>query len=873
MIYIKSYRDIINRQFSVNKKRNLLTILGIILSIILFTTVGFVQAYYKDTNILNAKNSSGNYEAVFKNISKEKLPLLRENIFTDNIGLYREISSTTIISNNTEKRTRLYAIDNTSLNQIFSPVMSLESGRFPEKYGEIIVDDVGKSFLNKEIDDIITLNGEDYKIVGFYNEKRPMYPYEIDLITYFDEKDIVENVNVIFTVKDDKNKIDILKNIASNLGINYEKEELQNNIVINKLLFYSYGERNIRDGYSGYNSKVVTVMLYGVILILTTFLVYGSINVSIKERIEQFSILRCIGATKVKIRRLLIKESLFLALFSLIPGIILGQILCYVISEFILSKIVEVNTYALPYKLYFHVIAVSIILTFINIALSTIIPIIKIEDISPIEGVKTGAIIQKNIKRRKSKLIKKIFGYNGELAYKNIRANNKNFMITTITSIIILSTFIVITGYKKNLVESYSIQADNSKDVSMDIRYKINENQEDIFKNIDEYKSEIEELEVSNKIYSKINYVIGGIFKNLSLNKNIEKEEYENYIREKNINLHGSKGVYSNNINLSIMDDESLNEVILNQNLDVTLEEFKDNGVLIVDRKVRKNFMDFTREPIFDLKKGDAFTLAVRKDKYKINEGTIEEDIEYIKNNNKELRFKYLGVINGEKIFDSRRYGIDNYINLIVSKDFYYKNKDILNIKREENQMLIDLYTISLDIELKGYMDRNEEIEVLKNYSNKIESIFIDNKFTNVSVKNNIIILSRLLYIVLALIIIIGGVNIVNNKNINIKLRAKEIGTLLALGINKKRLRKILILEGVVQWFIASLSSIILSYTVLKVIYKILSYSDNMITSKISILAIVFGCSILFIINILGVYISIRKLKYIDTIELIRNKE
>lgn len=874
---IKKYGDIVNKQFKVNKRRNLSTILGIILSVILFTTVGFIQEYYRDINILYAKNNNGNYDVVFKGISKGEVELLKNNVLVETIGVYSEVFSSRIkVSEDREKIIKLSAVDKIILNELFSPIVKLQKGRFPEKYGEVIIDDLGTGVLNKNIGDTIELGGKEYNVVGIYTNDTLLNTYEINMITYFDEKSNYENINTAFTVKTEKDKTSIIRDIANNLGIkeiNESKETGSKGFIFNKVLFYHYGEKSIGEGYLENDSKRTEVILYGIILVLTTFLTYGSINVSIKERVEQFSILRCIGARKSKIRKLLIKESLFLAIFSLVPGIIIGQIFSYGISNILFKQIVESTVYTIQYKIYFNVILITVVLTIINIFLATIIPIINIGTISPIEGITNGRAIKKNIKGRKSKIIKGLFGYNGELAYKNIRANNRNFIITTLTSIIILSTFIVFTGYKNNILNSFERENNITKDFSIDISVKYAKKYDDVYEELDKYKGEIEDLQISEKIYGRISSLVSGIFKNISLNKYIKDRDNQYYIKEKSINQDGEQSVYSNGINFIIMDDEALKELITVQNLDITLEDFKENGVLIADRAVVKNLVNVAREPIFSLEKGDKLNLELKSGKDDWSQKDVQKEIEDIRQNNREISFKYLDSINGEKIFDSKRYGSDNYINLVASKDFYYENLDLFTGDNNNENNIIDPNSIIFVLELKHNIDRNVATEILQSYSRKIEATYLDNKLSNVRTKNQLIISSSYMYVVLLLIIITGGINLINNKNINIKLRGKEIGTLLALGINKKRLKKILMLEGIVQWLIASAVSIILSYVSLSILYKVLMYSTEIITNRMPIGATILGCSVLFIINILGVYLPIRKLKYTDTMELIRNKE
>lgn len=843
--------------------------LGIILSIILFSTVGYIQKYYNEFNILNAKARSGNYEAIICEVSNNEINKLRNNVYIDNLGLYKNIYNTYIEVEDIRKYTNIYALDSIALENSFSPNLELVLGRFPKNDEEIIIDNVDKYTLNVDIGDKLTLNNKAYTIVGVYNPQNSSNTYGIDIITYLDQSDNLETSNAAFTVKSTKNKDKIIREVIENLNIN------ENRLFLNRLLFYYYGTDFIDTDYIGNENGNITFILYGIILILTTFLTYGSINVSVKERIKQFSILRCIGATPRKLRILLIKESIFLAIFSLIPGIILGQGLCFLISKLIIEKVTNINNYGVTFKIYLNVIIVTIILTLINIFIATIVPAIRIGKISPVDGVVNGGIVANNVKKRKSKLIRRVFGYDGELAYKNIRADNRNFIITTITSIIILTTFIVFTGYNSNVLYSYEIEDENSKDISLDIGIKYKRDYDDIFNEVDKYKNQIEDLGIVQDIFPRVYYVVSGIFEDVKLNKYIKENKSQYNFGEKSIKINNKDSVYSDTINLIIMNDASLNEILPNveSGKELTLNDFKDNGVLIANRTVMKNIINVSKEPLFQLNEGDKFTLLLKAKEPIEAEKELEEYIENIKNNSKEVTLEYLGSIDGNKAFGGNRYGFSNNTTLIVSKDFYENNKDIFIKKNNEDKYFIEAIDINFDLDIKKDINKEEAIGIIENYSNKIEANWLDNIKSNSQYREDSIILSSLIYLTLFLIMIIGGVNIINNRYISIKLRNKEIGTLLALGISKKRLKKILILEGVVQWFISTAASIILSYIGLEVLDRIFAYTSEIDIPKMPILAILFGSVMLFVINILGAYLPIRKLEYTNTTELIRNDE
>ncbi len=466
---MKAYSYLANKQFKVNKKRNFSIVLGIILSIILFTTVGYIQSFTREINIINAKEERGNYEAIFKNISKEDLYKLKNNVLIRSVGIYKKEAEDKVKIGSLDKTIEVYALDSESIHNLFKPLIKISKGRYPVNKNEIILNQSANLELNKYIDDKITIGDKSYVIVGFCDNEKYSNPYVINGITYLEKELFDEDINVAIITKEIKNKRIEISNIANKIGISTDESNEEMAIKFNKRLFDSYGisvdeNTNYIDEY-----KMGSISLYGIILILSTILTYSSINVSVKERIQQFSSLRCIGATPSKIRILLMKESFLLIVFSLIPGIILGQIVCFIISGVIFNKIIGINTYGILYKVYWNVILTVILLSILNIIISTMIPIIKMGHISPIQGAKTGGEIKSSIKRGKYKIIKKLFGYNAELAYKNIRIGNKNFIITTSVLSILLIIFITFTGYYNIIINNYRSERNKNKDVSMTV--------------------------------------------------------------------------------------------------------------------------------------------------------------------------------------------------------------------------------------------------------------------------------------------------------------------------------------------------------------------------------------------------------------------
>ena len=853
VIYIKSYIDIVNKQIKVNKKRNLLTIVSIVLSMILFTTIGYVISYSKEINIIEAKKDRGDYDAILTNVSAKEAYDIKNNFLTEKVGFLKEVYNENILIEDKEKEVHIYGLDEESLKYIFKPTINLIKGKMPKNSHEIILNTIGSEKLKKGLNDNIALGNKEYIVVGIYDKKDYTNIYNIEGITYFDEGSINmdHNIGVAFSVKSKFNRFKTIERIIKDIGI--EESKQNSSLIINEMLLYYYGENTYSNMNRSYEILIQEGSIYLLILIFTTLLIYGSINGSINERIKQFSILRCIGATKGKIKFILVKESIVLFIYSLIPGIIISHGVSYILITKFLSKLVSTSKVDIIFKVKTDIIIMVCILTMISISLATMIPILKMSNISPIEGFRND-YTKKNLgKTVNSKLIKAIFGYNGELAYKNIRFNNRNFIISTMASIILLTIFICFSGYNIYFDKIHKTQRQMSSDFTIDVSISGKVTKENVLSKVNMFKEDITNFQVSSNIFSSMVYSTTGMFSNVRLNKWIDSIDKNKHFQDRNVTVNGSDYVYSNNVNLIILDNESLKKLLPNvDDESLSLNDFNDNGVLIVNRILLKNYINVASEKLFDLKKGDKFNFKCE--------------------NGKEFEFKYIGSIDGDKIINSDRYGVSNITTLIVNEDFYYNNISKLTFNDDYGEYLFPNF-ITIDIDLKDDVNKSEAAQMIRNYSQNIESYFIDNELNINNYEKSTKAMSITIYIIMLLIIIVGSINIINNKIININMRKEEIGTLLAIGISKKRLNKILLLEGIVQWGISSVISLILSYVILKVMGDMLYYSFEISVKVFPVWAIVLGVVFLFIINFISTYIPVRKLKYSDTIELIRNKE
>ncbi|MBS4840828.1 MULTISPECIES: ABC transporter permease [Clostridium] len=841
---MKKYSDLINRQFKVDRKKNILTIIGIMTSILLLISVGQIKNFINEFNIERVKQLEGNYEVILKDLSSDSVERIKNNVKVDKCGLYNIEKSIDITIKDTKRSLKIYSGDDIFINEVFDSMLEIVEGKLPNSKNEIILTLSAKSQLNKKIGDKLNIDDSEYIIVGFYKDNEDTVRHTLTGVTFLNSSNTIKKINAAIIMKDKKSIIEDIKEIIGLCNIDEKAWNYKENIKYNNMLLEVYGVRG-SNNIGNINSEKVTIFfIYLTICLLTILFIYGSLSGYLQDRRNEISILRCIGATKNKIIYLLIKEWTILFIISLIIGILLGNILSWLIVDVLFIKVIGVYSYGVGFKIYYNVILITIVFSIINMVIGIILLIRNGLDLKNIKVGKVNNLKITYINKRKSKIIRFLFGYKGEIAYRNIGANRRNFFIITASLTIILIIFNSFTGFYLLNLKQYEYELRNSYDISStyDVESSNNYLLEDILDKRNNYKREFNDLKVADDILMNISMGSTITIEDIIINPELTKY----YVINKSIENIEEDTVKFNEGSILIYDKASLNEIIpyINSITDknINIKDFNESGFVIVNTGFNHP------KPIF-------------------KENSEQEVKLYLnENSNLPIEARILGSIDSDKLISGNRFGYYNRLTIIVSDEFYYKNKDIMN-------NLISTYKyINTSINLKENINTQIAISKIKDIVNKNGGYYLQEKETLDSYKNNMDALAVLIYTMMFLVIFIGAINIINTRYTNIILRKKEFGTLLAIGIQKGDLRKIIILEGIVQWFISGTIGIALSLISFKVIGMIFSYSVGR-SYYISNLLIVIGVFILLVINLLSSFIPYIKLKKLEINELIRNEE
>nr|WP_320024165.1 FtsX-like permease family protein [uncultured Acetobacterium sp.] len=237
------------------------------------------------------------------------------------------------------------------------------------------------------------------------------------------------------------------------------------NAMLVSFLGVNYGEY----GNSYVALLLVPAILFGIIILSMAIIVISNVfRVSAGERVTQFGVLKCVGATKKQITNTVMYESILLSAIGIPLGILAGLLLTFVgigvANHFLddLNRLVHIMmneiTLSLSFVVSWKALLLAAAVCFLTVLLSAWLPAHKAAKASAIDCIRsTGEIKIDHKQVRTSPLIERLFGIEGTLAAKNIKRNRRNFRSTVIAlaaGVILFVSLGELSG-QANAIQSY----------------------------------------------------------------------------------------------------------------------------------------------------------------------------------------------------------------------------------------------------------------------------------------------------------------------------------------------------------------------------------------------------------------------------------
>lgn len=488
------------RNLAVNKIRTFVTILGIVLSVSLFTAVGegLMSARWYGMEVTGA--TIGKYDLLVCGADKELYEHIKDSENVNDYAILQNEGYADINSMNESKPyLKLCAMTDSFTDMV---AVRMTEGRLPENDTEIILPEhlytngsvkynlsdklslevgtrVHEGYDLNETNEYIQgeelrdVERKEYTVVGFYER----FNYNVEKYTcpgYTALTVLGKDAAAVESIKDNSIIFIQAKNVKA-------VTKLDNDITANYFNNMTYLEYNsnrlMLSGYTKDNGLYVVAValagiLFALIMVGSVMLIYNSFSISISERIKQFGLLKSIGATKKQIRKTVLYEALYLCAIAVPAGIVVG---CAGIGTTLyllrgaFDKLFDYGKAGIYMNLHIEplILIFIAVLGVITVIISAMIPAAKAIRIEAIDAVKQSDNVK--IGKRDVRtlgLFSKIFGFEGMIASKNYRRSRRKYRTTVISLFVSIVLFISASSLSHYMTGSVeTVAAESNYDV------------------------------------------------------------------------------------------------------------------------------------------------------------------------------------------------------------------------------------------------------------------------------------------------------------------------------------------------------------------------------------------------------------------------
>ena len=350
-------------------------------------------------------------------------------------------------------------------------------------------------------------------------------------------------------------------------------------------------------------------------------------------------------------------------------------------------------------------------------------------------------------KLKSSRLIRKVFGYEGELAHKNLKRNGRKSKVITVS--IALSVILFLScNYFCSL---FSMSIEMESQMPYQIQVAVDYARKDDFKKALENIPEIDDFYSVLFFYEKLDEY------------NVEKENHP-IVNTENLtstykNLFGS----TSRLYVNIIDDEDFNTLCKNNAIDSSKYYGEDARALLMNNISHKeNSSKVFNEKIL----GTEFSI----DDIESSQIKLEDFVKY------DPDF-YVCSLNPEKSI-SLYIPVTQYYGIVQNNAEYYDKTYIFGIETEQHAKVAE--------KIQSLMDEN-------NYGRAYVNDYVDNMQT---MNAFTFVMQVFIYGFIVLITLITTANIINTISTGIAMRKKEFAMLKSVGVTPKGFQKIISLES-----------------------------------------------------------------------------
>ena len=758
------------RHLKENKKRTVITVIGIIISVAMITatcvSVTSLLSFLEKSTLYN----SGEWHCQLPSATAEQVQKLSENRDLKYVAQYtaHEEEGYGFNLHNKERESLGVGSIGAGNRDFFSAFLTAPyKGNVPADETEIMVtqDFLQKNKLDWKIGDIVTIDigkrtqtyedGEVEPVFGRYcigEEFQSLGEKKFTVVGILEEKnEPTRNCSILrglsareYTATTvyltantfDKDTETLLNNAAESAGFSPKDLVFHRDLFrYNLILCDADPALATIAGFS--------LIILVIIVIASVMLIYNAFGISISERSRYLGMLASVGATRTQKRNSVYFEGFVLGLIGIPLGFGAGILGMYITFQ-ALQPLIEnsglntSDTATLVLDFPWWILPVIAAVSAVTIAISAFVPAKRASKTTPIDSLRQNTDIKVKAKHLRSpRIVRMTFGYEGELAYKNMKRNGKKSRV--ITSSLALSIVLFLS------VNTFCSMFSEANKMSSDIPYQIAAIAD--LENSEKFRADAAKLDGVNAMYGVENLM----FRGLKTDKAYFKRAYADSYGEKGFTLY-----------VLTVDDTDFNTFC------------RENGM---DDKTFYNTASGL--PLLMLNGLDRTETAV-----KLFEDSIVGTSIAIGNENETfLQLEVKGLVS-YKNSDNYCYGlapagvICAYAPRSAVKAMHLTTTDMVGFETDDHEKL------SNDLMLLGESGEYGKISVM-DYQEQAKMM-----------NSTIMIMQVFMYGFIALMTLIAAANIFNTVSTSIDLRRKEFAMLKSVGVTPKGFRRMLQFES-----------------------------------------------------------------------------
>ncbi|MGM0845654.1 MAG: ABC transporter permease [Bacillota bacterium] len=477
-----------------NRRRTLVTILGVIISVAMVTAVATLGVSFLDLLKRQSIADNGEWHVQYENVAADQIKAIQEDDNTKKLILSNDLGYAKLEGAEEETKPYLFFKEYNAEGLKQFPI-ELSEGRFPQAANEVVISnkitkdtgisydigdelsvEIGNRYIEGEPEPLMQNyslqtdgdgllerleihSNETYTVVGTIEMPswEPSWSPGHTVISYIDQETVEESGEVDAIVALEKVNSSLFENaekLAEQLGI--EKVGFNDEL----LRYYGVTDNdNLRTTMFSLAGIIIAVIIIG-----SVSLIYNAFAISVSERARHLGMLSSVGATKKQKRNSVFFEGAVIGLISIPIGIIAGiggiAVTFLFINSFIEGALG--TTEKLETVVTAGSILVACLISACTIFISAYMPARKASKISAIDAIRQTQDIKLTRKAVKtSNLTRKIFGLEAELGMKNVKRNKKRYYATLFSLVISIILFLSVSFFTDNLSRSVEMSQAN----------------------------------------------------------------------------------------------------------------------------------------------------------------------------------------------------------------------------------------------------------------------------------------------------------------------------------------------------------------------------------------------------------------------------